>query len=348
MKPPSGKWHLKKRGLSFLLCFVLMLSMAACKPSSGEAPAALSPVPSVEETTPVPDYAQPVAYVWQPYVLSELYRGLYGDAFVADYKAMIDAFLSYETTFPCADAETVTALNAVAPSWFPLLYMDVGYVQYDEVNQVGLLSYALPEAAHFAGIEAFKQSVSQFITENVMRSDSACTTALALYMAFSARVRYDYAALDTDVLVDVSPYRALTTYEGICQCFGPAYAYLCLQTGIEAVSAGGLSTDDTAHAWTLVELDGSYFYMDPTYENGEGGLGLKYFGMTSAERVSAGNYIEEFINVGDCNLLWGPDITVDDTRFSALHTVALAEINRAQQQIDCTNADGTVWSFPLD
>ena len=63
-------------------------------------------------------------------------------------------------------------------------------------------------------------------------------------------------------------------------------------------------------------------YMDPTFENGEGGRGLKYFGMTTADRVNAGNYIEQTFNIGECNQIWGPDITATDERFSTLRSVS--------------------------
>ena len=246
----------------------------------------------------------------------------YGDAFVVDYKAMVDAFLNYEGTFVCSSLENVDAINYVAASCFPLLNMDVSYVQYDETQKVGILTYNWSEEDHLAGIASFKESINFLITSSVMRSDNDLTAALSLYMTFSSIVSYDYSALDSDFMVDVSPYRALTMYEGICQSFGPAYAYLCLQLEIEAVSAGGLSADDTAHEWTLVRLDNSYFYMDPTFENGEGGRGLKYFGMTTADRVNAGNYIEQTFNIGECNQIWGPDITATDERFSTLRSVS--------------------------
>ena len=196
-------------------------------------------------------------------------------------------------------------------------------------------------------------TLKDFITDCVMKSDHELTTALALYMSYSASISYDYAALnddgeDIELMPDLSSYRALTSHEGICQSFGPAYAYLCLQMGIDAVAAGGLSTDDTAHEWTLVKLDGSYYYMDTTFENGEGGMGLKYFGMTTADRVAAGNYIEQTFNIGECNEIWGPDITVSDERFSVLRSVSFALLNREYSRIDCTDIDGTEWSFSLE
>jgi len=336
---------LKKLVLPLILCMIIVFSFCGCNLVVPEN-STESVAPSTD-VTPVPAYMQPVDYTWIPNVLSDVYVELYGDAFVADYNSMIGAFLNYEGTFCCSSAENAEALNTVSSSCFPLLRMDVGYVQYDDMQKVGILAYTLSEAEHRAGIEAFKESTNRLITSSIKKSDNELTTALALYMKFSSTVSYDYSALESDSMVDVSSYRALTSHEGICQSFGPAYAYLCLQMGIDAVTAGGLSTDDTAHEWTLVKLDGSYFYMDTTFENGEGGYGLKYFGMTTSDRANAGNYIVEYFNIGDTNQIWGPDIDASDERFSALRTVSYAVLNRRLNQISCTNIDGTEWSFPL-
>ncbi|NCB73953.1 MAG: hypothetical protein EOM51_04300 [Clostridia bacterium] len=339
---------MKRLILPLLFCLVLAFSLTGCGLKAENKPVVAEPSEAVCTETPTPDYEQSVDYSWKPNVLSEIYADIYGETFVADYGAMIDAFLSYENSFPCASAENVDAINYAAASCFPLLNMDVVYVQYDEAQKAGVLAYTMTKEEHLAAIETFKKAVTDFITESVKKSDSELTTALALYMNFSAAISYDYAALDSEAIVDVSPYRALLRHEGICQSFAPAYAYLCLQMGIDAVAAGGLATDDTAHEWTLVRLDGSNYYMDTTFENGEGGLGLKYFGMTTADRVAAGGYIEKTFNIGECNELWGTEISVDDSRFSAFRNVTYAVLDRKNGRIDCTDSDGTEWKFPLE
>ena len=337
-----------KKTILPLLLYIAFIFFSGCNYVHETNPEVSDTTVSADEEIPVPDYWQPVDYTWNPYVLSDIYAKLYGDAFVDDYKSMIDAFLSYEGSFACSSVECAEAINTVSSSCFPLLDMDVGFVEYDETKKVGILNYVWPKEDHNAGIEAFKASITWLITSSVMKSDNELTTALALYMKYSSIVSYDYAAAESDVIVDLSSYRALTTYEGICQSFGPAYAYLCLQMGIDAVTAGGLSIDDTAHEWTLVKLDGSYFYMDTTFENGDGGYGLKYFGMTSADRVSAGNYIAELFNIGGTNQIWGPEIDATDERFSALRNVSYAVLNRELNQIDCTDSEGIEWAFPLE
>lgn len=358
---------MNRRALSFILCIVVALTFSGCTQNSGqlestaslgettsavsapppESTAAIQTLETTVETT-VPAYEKAVDFKWKPYVMTEIYTDLYGDTFAADFQSMVSAFLAYESTFPCSSAEEADAINTASASCFPLLRMDVAGVTYDTVQQKGVLDYIWPEEDHMAGIKGFEDSVTEFITSCVMESDNDMTRALAIYMAYSRRISYDYSALGNELSVDLTSYRGLTEYSGICQTFGPAYAYLCLQMGIDAVTAGGLSTDKQAHEWTLVKLDGSYYYMDTTWENGDGAYGLKYFGMTSAERESAGNYTIELINVGDSNEIWGDDIEAANERFYPFRSVAYAEMNREMNRIDCTDINGMEWSFSLD
>ena len=304
-----------------------------------------------EETTSVttlPSYLQQVDFTWKPYVMSGLYANLYGDKFTADFKSMVTAFLNYESTFSCSSKDEAEKMNIVASSCFPLLDMDVFSVTCDESAKHGVLTYVWSKEDHMAGIQNFKDSITQFITSCVRKSDDKTTTAMALYMAYSSRITYDYAALGDESNIDLSSYRGLTEYAGICQTFGPAYAYLCLQMGIDAVTAGGLSTEKTAHEWTLVKLDGEYYYMDTTWQNGDGGTGLTYFGLTSKERENAGNFTIAYINIGDTNAIWGNDIAAESDRFDDLHSATYAAFSTDRTKVDCIGADGSQWTFPLD
>ena len=47
---------------------------------------------------------------------------------------------------------------------------------------------------------------------------------------------------------------------------------------------------DAAHEWTLVKLNGNYYRVDPTYEEGYGGEGLLFFEMTNDRRAFFQNF----------------------------------------------------------
>ena len=357
--------HILSRVLSLLLCLCLSLTLFGCKSiSAGPDASSSRPEPGVStaasaatqpaDTTAKPSsaalplYAQPVDFVWQPYVMSDIFAALYGDDFVASFHSMADAFLAYEPTFACSSADQADQINTAASNCFPLLRMDVPGVRYDEVQGKGVLDYSMTKQEHMDGIRNFTDSVTQFIESCVMKSDNTTTQAMAMYMAYSARITYDFAATDVYSTADLSSYRGLTEFAGICQTFGPAYAYLCLEMGIDAINAGGLSTDNSAHDWTLVRLDGAYYYMDTTWENGDGGYGLKYFGMTTADRAAAGQYTEKFINIENTNEVWGPDVDVSSGRFASLRGAVYASFNTERTQVDCTDIDGNTSSFFLN
>ena len=65
---------------------------------------------------------------------------------------------------------------------------------------------------------------------------------------------------------------------------------------------------------------------------------MKYFGMTTSDRVNAGQYVEAYINVGNTNEVWGPDIDADDERFVVLRNAAYAELDR----VKCNDRDGNL------
>ncbi|MGL5972831.1 MAG: transglutaminase domain-containing protein [Oscillospiraceae bacterium] len=54
--------------------------------------------------------------------------------------------------------------------------------------------------------------------------------------------------------------------EAVCQGYGKAYQYLANLIGIKSLYVRGYSRD-VNHGWNLVELDGKYYYIDPTWND---------------------------------------------------------------------------------
>ena len=170
-------------------------------------------------------------------------------------------------------------------------------------------------------IYKYFSQVSRLIETAVLESDSPAMTAIALYHCYSSTISYDYSAAEDEIITDVSCYRGLMELSGICQSFAGAYAYLCQQCGIDAVPTSGITEDGVAHEWTLIKLDGCYYYADPTYENGNGGNGLQYFGITDERRKNTDGYMPEYNNIGNTNTIWGKDIDISDNRFAELWNI---------------------------
>ena len=100
----------------------------------------------------------------------------------------------------------------------------------------------------------------------------------------------------------------------------------------ELLSSG--FTDAAAHEWNLVKLGGKWYHCDVTYENGLGGWGLIYFGMTNDER--AFDYPISSFNI--LNSIRGGDVPADDMRFADLHT--MTALNLLERTEDGTYAVG--------
>lgn len=118
--------------------------------------------------------------------------------------------------------------------------------------------------------------------------------------------------------------------------------YLYLQAGLKcALTRGWLG--DSARMWNAVEIDGAWFYCDPSSENSDtSGNGLRFFGMTESDRVGEG-YSAPFTYGGNVSgrtvyLEVGGGkadftLTATDTRYSFLRDCDFYAINDAATEI---------------
>lgn len=299
-------------------------------------------------TTQPATFEQPINYNWDPHVYSDIYRQAYGEDVEQTYYALMDAIVAGDQSISCPDVETMYNVDWIMPSLFPPYYKIVSGLTFEDGKIY--INYSTNDEQREQLINQFKEQVKTIIeSSGVMEGDSPEMIAIELYHYYSQIISYDYDAMDDESLIDVSSYRAIMELSGICQSFAPAYAYLCLQCGIDAVTTGGLSETE-AHDWTLLTLDGKYYYSDPTFENGDGGIGLRYFGMTAAQRESQGGYIAKDYNIGGTNVLWGRDIDVTDERFAPLWEANIVDIQRknGSLHIQCERIDGTQFEFVVE
>lgn len=79
--------------------------------------------------------------------------------------------------------------------------------------------------------------------------------------------QYDYS------LQKFNAYNALVEREAVCQGISLAYLYLMEQLGVEVEF---VSSSRMNHAWNLVELEGEYYHVDCTWDEGEAGNSESY------------------------------------------------------------------------
>lgn len=302
---------------------------------------------STQDTTGQPEEAL-FEYSWNPHVFSQIDReaiGTEAELFLYD---LIDGVIAGEVSVPCADKNFLWDLDLALGTYFPPFY----YIVADSVYADGevLLTYRLDVEQRDKLLSDFSQQIETLVGyAGLLEEDSQTVRAIKLYRMYSGLINYDYAALDSEIVTDVSSYRGLMELEGICQSFAPAYAYLCLQVGVEATTASGMNTE-SAHEWTILTLDDKYYYADPTFESGDGGYGLTYFGMTAVKRELAGEFIADEYNIGNSNDVWGKDIDVTDDAFAPLwEAVYVVEItqNDGILVLSCEKADGSFFDYEV-
>ena len=78
-------------------------------------------------------------------------------------------------------------------------------------------------------------------------------------------ITYNYEALDN--FKNTESYYVYTKHTGICHSFAYAYNQLLNQVGIESTLALVHPNNySIGHAWSVIKIDGTYYFADPTYE----------------------------------------------------------------------------------
>lgn len=339
---------MKKASVKFLsLWLALTVLLVGCADNTPETVDTSIPTSSLPIETAIG--FNPQDFTWQPYVFSDLYREYYGEKMEQDFYKMVAAMMKGEDSFECPNEDTMYTLCMIAQDLFPPYAVLVSSDIYYEDGKAHL-TYIVTDKQRKQILAKFDEKVTEIVKSAVKEGDTKAMAAIALYHTYSSMITYDEEAAADNVIKDVSCYRGLTEFEGICQSFGPAYAYLCLQCGIDAVTVGGMNETE-AHEWTMINLNRENYYCDPTFEGGMGGNGLRYFGMTAEKRQYEGEYIAEEYTIGYINDLRGRDIDVTDDRFSALWDATnVLNIHRENGKmiIECEREDKSTFEFIVE
>lgn len=86
-----------------------------------------------------------------------------------------------------------------------------------------------------------------------------------LYTYLGRHIRYDHEQAED---MQQSAYRAIVEHRGVCLSIANAFTYLLQQAGVMAhVAEGTIISSGANHAWTLVRLEGDYYYCDLTWDS---------------------------------------------------------------------------------
>lgn len=116
-------------------------------------------------------------------------------------------------------------------------------------------------------------------------TDDEFLIELYLHDQLLASCAYDQPAADNpDGYPNAySAYGALVEGKAVCEGYAKAMQLLLAQCSVSATTVRGYSADNhTGHMWNLVQINGQYYYLDPTWNDDEKQHHYSYFNISSA------------------------------------------------------------------
>lgn len=83
-------------------------------------------------------------------------------------------------------------------------------------------------------------------------------------------------------------YGALISKRAVCEGYSRAFQWLLSIVGIQSVNVIG-KTEDSLHMWNAVKLNEAWYYVDPTWDDGNPLGAFDYFNITSQELIDTGH-----------------------------------------------------------
>ena len=216
--------------------------------------------------------------------------------------------LSAETMVSNEDGETIAGLRITLPGpslsaeqvarVFEAFYLDnplffyVDRVYSLEGRETGgvqtydtlILRYTMNAAQRQTAYNALNRATDAILKDCPGTTD-AYLAELYLHDALLSLCTYDQAATASAVEYPnaYSAYGALVEGKAVCEGYAKAMQLLLTYAGIPATVIRGYSADNqTPHMWNLVQINGNYYYLDPTWNDDDRYPHYSYFNVTSA------------------------------------------------------------------
>lgn len=124
---------------------------------------------------------------------------------------------------------------------------------------------------------------------------------LALYRWLTTHGEYDRTHYDPRTPLgrpdNTNPYGMLVKGYGICLGYAETFRLFMDLAGVECITVCGAAYhNDEDHAWNLVKLEGEWYCVDPTWDEGGTGRNYNYFNVTS-DRLRETDHQWDYANV---------------------------------------------------
>lgn len=175
----------------------------------------------------------------------------------------------------------------------PELFYVEGY-SYVKYSREGVLT-----AVTFSGTYSMDRETALLRREEIESAAAEILAGIPAEASDYDKVKYVYETLITSTDYELQApdnqniYSVLVNRRSVCQGYAKATQYLLNRLGVECTLVLGTVENGEGHAWNLVNIDGSYYYVDTTWGDASYQLGDAGDGAGSA--MPAINY--DYLNI---------------------------------------------------
>ena len=174
-------------------------------------------------------------------------------------------------------------------------------------------------------IEKFNKKI-EGILSNIPSNFTELEKEKLIHDYIQKTVTYDYNAATTlypssstlPHAYDI--YGAAVNGKAVCEGYSKLFQYLCYCTGINSTQVTGIA-DGGAHMWNAVNIDGKWYQIDVTWDDGSDYLSYSYFNLTTSKIGADHQADTTYTSVPDCTA----------TENSAINTFVIYVSNMSNQ-----------------
>lgn len=312
------------KSISIIILFSLLLTACSASPEKKSQSSSSQHLSVKNKSSKIENYDFKINYYKVPSSIRILMSNEYYEA----YTKFVDAYLNYETQSDCRNVNLDDPFFwGIVIMCFPIFHSDTKNAQYHD----GVISweYTTTLEEHQKIISAFETQIDDYFG-CLKKGDSEIIKALSLYQNYTSQINYDYNLyndgnwLTETTFSNSDGYHGLMDKTGICQSFSWAYCFLLTQADIDNFSVAGESLSQGNHQWTMLKIDGKWYFADPTWDANI--KTLKNFGQTMDERENDGFIVDRMCYLSSDIYLVHEKFDLNDNRFRKLHILGDGEI----------------------
>lgn len=169
------------------------------------------------------------------------------------------------------------------------------------------LTYIVPYYTNIEQEQQVDAAVESLLTELKIKENGQISTAMSdyekvceIYDYICENVRYDYEHLeDKSYVLKATAYAALINKTAVCQGYANLFYRLAEEAGVDARIISGNAIEVATnkpgpHAWNIVEIDGKYYNLDSTWDEGQDSYGYFLKGSSDFDEAD-----DRYVHVSD-------------------------------------------------